>query len=144
MTTRTEFLQYLRTAEKLYGRALQDVCRQWGLSRTEVELVAFLGNNPGKDTARDIVELRRLPKANVSVALDGLLQKGLLQKEPDRADRRLVHLRLTPAAQPVLLAAQAVQKELVGRLFRGFTPAEQQLFGGLCEKMMQNLRQETE
>ena len=144
MTTRTEFLQYLRTAEKLYGRALQDVCRQWGLSRTEVELMAFLGNNPGKDTARDIVELRRLPKANVSVALDGLLQKGLLQKEPDRADRRLVHLRLTPAAQPVLLAAQAAQKELVGRLFRGFTPEEQRLFGVLCEKMMQNLRQDTE
>ena len=57
----------------------------------------FLYNNPGKDTAADITELRMLSKGNVSQAVESLIQKGSAKDGPlTRLDRRKIHLSLLP------------------------------------------------
>ena len=40
----------------------------------EADIISFLKNNPGKDTAADIVELRMLSKGAVSKTVEALIQ----------------------------------------------------------------------
>lgn len=56
--------------------------RGYRLTLIEATIISFLQNNPGKDTAADIVELRMLSKGNVSQAVESLMQKALLRREP--------------------------------------------------------------
>ena len=61
MTQTTELLRSMRCMLKLYEAYTLPVCRENGLSQTEADVLAFLDNNPGLDTASDIVELRMIP-----------------------------------------------------------------------------------
>ena len=94
----TELLMGFRSLLRLYDKMLKKVCREYDLSVIEADVVSFLQNNPGKDTAVDIVELRMLSKGAVSKAVESLMQKSLLERIPDREDRRRIHLKLKPEA----------------------------------------------
>ena len=65
---------------------------EWGLSRAEVDVLLFLQNNPGCNTAREVVELRGMAKSGVSKAVDALVRRGYLAAAPDGRDRRVVRL----------------------------------------------------
>ena len=89
------------------------------LTLIEGKIISFLHNNPGKDTAGDIVELRRLSKGNVSLAVENLIRKGLLEREQDHKDRRKIHLSLLASAKPITDLIEKRQNEFEEELFRG-------------------------
>ncbi len=134
----TEVLYFIQQIVKLYENRLKEVGKRHALTHLETDIVAFLHNNPGKDTASDIVNLRRLQKGNVSLAVESLLQKGLLQRYHDQQDRRRIHLFLTPAAQPILAEITAMRAQLQQGLFAGFTPSEQALYEAFTSRIMAN------
>lgn len=74
----------LRSLFRLYDKMLKKVCTEHDLTVIEADIISFLQNNPGKDTAADIVELRMLSKGAVSKAVESLIQKSLLEREPVR------------------------------------------------------------
>lgn len=123
----------------VYEAFCQPVCRVHGLSQTEFDVMAFLMNHPGYDTARDICELRLLKKANVSVAIDKLIRRELLTKRPDVQDRRLMRLQLTAEAQPILAEIRAVQLQFDGCVKRCMTPEEIAENGRLMKKFMNRI-----
>ena len=101
MERTTEIWTGLRSLLRLYDHMLKDVCKEHGLTLVEAEVVSFLRNNPKKDTAADIVELRMISKGAVSKAVEELIRKSLLERIPDTEDRRRIHLKLRPEAVPV-------------------------------------------
>ena len=60
----------MRCVTKLYEQCLENIRGEYGLSQIEIAIIGFLYNNPGKDTAAEMVELRRLPKGNVSQGVE--------------------------------------------------------------------------
>ena len=76
-------LSNIRRIVRLYDSMLRPVCDRYGLAPIEATIISFLQNNPGRDTAADIVELRMLSKSNVSQAVESLIQKSLLQRRQD-------------------------------------------------------------
>ena len=68
MMSSTELWMGLRSLIRLYDKMLKKVCTEHDLTVIEADVISFLRNNPGKDTAVDIVELRRLSKGAVSKA----------------------------------------------------------------------------
>lgn len=54
----TEYLSHIRRTMKLHESLLKTICGRYGLTLVEAQVVSFLHNNPTKDTAGDIVELR--------------------------------------------------------------------------------------
>ena len=135
----SDFLKYMRYTIKLYEKMTAQVCQNYDLSRTEVDILAFLANNPGKDTARDIVELRMIPKANVSQAVETLIQKEFLKRRPDREDRRIVHLEITKKATNIVDDIIWAQNKFFKTLFEGFTDEEKRLYAELNFKMFKNI-----
>ena len=81
----TDFLAHIRLTMKLQEQMLKNICETWQLTITEGKVISFLYNNPGKDTAADITELRMLSKGNVSQAVESLIQKGLLKRTAERS-----------------------------------------------------------
>ena len=102
MSNISDFLISTRRMIKLHENMLREIGQAYDLSLTEAIIISFLHNNPGRDTAADIVELRMLQKSNVSLAVETLYQRGYLERNKDAADRRKIHLRLTDQADPVL------------------------------------------
>ena len=137
-------LANIRRVVKLYDSMLRLVCDQYGLVPIEATIISFLFNNPGKDTAADISELRMLSKSNVSHAVENLIQKSLLQRRQDTADRRRIHLSLTPEARPITQAIERVRDGFLEQIFRGFTEEEKRQFARFNERIAENTKMAAE
>ena len=144
MVKSTEMWTGLRSLIRLYDKMLKKVCTEHDLTMIEADVISFLRNNPGKDTAADIVELRGLSKGAVSKAVESLIQKSLLERIPDTEDRRRIHLRMKPEAEPVTEMVDDVKEEFLNAVLGGFTNEE--LEGHTCffQRMFDNTKRELE
>ena len=134
----TDFLTKIRRIIKLHESMLKGICETYRLSLIEATIISFLYNNPGKDTAADIVELRMLSKGNVSQAVESLMQKSLLQRRQDTEDRRKIHLSLTQAAQPITASLKELFQQFHEELFFGLSKEELELFDRVNEQIIVN------
>lgn len=134
----TDFLTNIRRIIKLHESMLKGICETYRLSLIEATIISFLYNNPGKDTAADIVELRMLSKGNVSQAVESLMQKSLLQRRQDTEDRRKIHLSLTQAAQPITASLKEIFQQFHEELFFGLSKEELELFDRVNEQIIVN------
>lgn len=136
----SDFWLGIRSIVRLYEKMMKEVCNSYQLSMVEVDIIAFLKNHPEKDTAADIVELRMLSKAAVSKGVDYLIQKGLLEREPDQKDRRKVHLKLKQKAEPVMKDIQRVQEKFADLLFEGFGESDYSTYFELRKRILSNVK----
>lgn len=119
---------------------LKDICNEYQLTLIEATIISFLYNNPGKDTAADIVELRMLSKGNVSQAVESLIQKSLLEREQDKEDRRKIHLSLTLNAESITKSIEDVGKQFHEEIFSGLSQDEQDIFYKVNHHIMENTK----
>ena len=140
MSRTTEFLTNLRRIIKLHELMLKEICEEYHLMLIEATIISFLHNNPGKDTAADIVQLRMLSKGNVSRAVESLMQKSLLEKRADCQDRRKVHLSLTLKAQPIIDSMESLWKKFEDQVFFGISEDEKTLFDRLNDRIKENTK----
>ncbi|MDD2992204.1 MAG: MarR family winged helix-turn-helix transcriptional regulator [Pygmaiobacter sp.] len=138
MLNNTAILQNVQLVMQLFERSASSLAQKYGLLPLEMQVLIFLINNPGKDTATDIVELRMLPKANVSKAVEGLIQKKLLLRRPDTADRRRIHLVLTPAGAAMTADVKAARDDFTTDLFAGFTQRQLDEYAALNARIVKN------
>lgn len=118
---------------------LKEVCEKYQLTQIEADIISFLQNNPGKDTAKDIAELRMLSKGNVSQAVEQLIQRSLLRRQQDTADRRKIHLSLLPKAEPIIKEIDKIRNEFFASVFWGFSKAERDQYATFNDRLMLNI-----
>lgn len=140
MKMSTEIWMGLRSLLRLYDRMLKRVCAEHNLTVIEADVISFLQNNPQKDTAVDIAELRMLSKGAVSKAVESLIQKSLLERIPDKQDRRRIHLKLKPEAEPVMEMVNDVREEFLGNVLEGFTREELESHVYFLRKIFDNTK----
>lgn len=134
------YFDIMTQAQKGYARYLEPVCREWGLTRNELDVILFLANNPALDRAVDIVTRRGLSKSHVSLSVSTLESKGLLLRQEDEADRRTVHLKLTPQAFRAAEAGQEAQRAFFDRIHTGISPEEIAVWRSMGEKISENIK----
>lgn len=140
MQLNSDLLTGLRHMAKLYEALLRQSCEAYRLTQIETDILAFLKNNPGRDTARDIVGFRLLQKGNVSQAVDSLMRKGYLARRQDERDRRLVHLQLTDQAGGALRSIEWARGQFLSEIFSGFSEKERTLYLSLNERLFDNAK----
>lgn len=136
----TELFIGLRSLFRLYDKMLKRVCTEHDLTLVEADIISFLRNNPEKDTAADIVELRRLSKGAVSKGVEALIQKSLLERIPDTEDRRRIHLKLRPQAEPVTESIDEVREEFLETILEGFTKEELETYTRFFQRLFKNTK----
>ena len=134
----TDFLTNTRRIIKLYESMLRSICEKYRLTLLEATILSFLHNNPGVDTAADITELRMLSKGNVSQAVESLIQKGLLLREQDGADRRRIHLHPTPAAAAITVSLEEGRRQFQAEVFCGLSPGDLELYDRINHRIAEN------
>lgn len=128
-----------RRIQKLYDQHMDEIRRNFSLSRMEITILSFLHNNPGLDTAGDIVEYRMLSKGNVSQSVEALIQKGYLERLPDSIDRRRIHLLLTSQAADIGRQIDEVKVGFYQTLTEGLSPSEIEQYEALTQKITKNV-----
>ncbi len=139
MSQITGMLLLHRRIQKLYDRSMDDIRKNFSLSRIEIIIISFLHNNPGLDTAGDIVDYRMLSKGNVSQSVEALIQKGYLRRSADKEDRRRIHLSLTEQTSEIIRQIDDVKNLFYQNLTAGLTPEETQQYEMITEKLTQNV-----
>ena len=129
----TQLLRVIQQFRRYYDRHFSELLSRTGLSMREI---LFLANHPAHDTARDVTELRGLAKSQVSAAVDLLAARELLRRQPDKADRRVIHLALTDAGAALAREGQKLQSTCLDALFAGLTQSEAERFQELLEKVL--------
>lgn len=124
--------------KRLYEKQFEEICQRYQITQNEVDIIAFLANNPGFDTAKDIVEMRMIAKSYISKSVEKLIKKGFLVRISDKEDRRMIHLQLTEKANPVIDSARLKQKEFIEILFAGMDADEIKTFESLLDKIFDN------
>ena len=107
-----------------YTGLIDPVCKKYGLTQMEFNILLFLVNNPECDTAAQIIKKRAFTKSHVSMSVRSLEERGLLTGEYYGTDRRTIHLKLTDAAAPIVSDGKNVQKRAAESSCRRLTPEE--------------------
>ena len=90
----SDILVNLQRVKKIYELMLKRVTKVYSMTKNEIDVLLFLANNEGYDTAKEIVELRSLSKSHVCKSIGSLSERGFLLEEKDERDKRCVHLKL--------------------------------------------------
>ena len=126
----SEFFDILSKSQKIYSRCLEPVCRKWDLTRSELDVLLFLYNNPEYRRAADIVEHR---------GMTGLENRGLLQRQSSQEDRRTALLLLTDQAQPIAAEGREAQLRFFEGLYQGINREEYDLWRSISQRICGNI-----
>ena len=124
MKTASQLYAAMRRFQDAYAAALRPLCERTGMAQGAVDILLFLANNPGLDTARDICLYRRLKPGIVSLHVENLAREGYLERRPVPGDRRKCSLRCTELAQPIIQEGQALQQSFMQQIAAGVPEAD--------------------
>lgn len=133
------YFDIMGKAKKSYAQCMEPVCKKWGLTRNELDVLLFLFNNPPFDRAVDIVSRRGIAKSHVSLSVSNLESRSLLVRRFDPADRRMAHLELTEQGRTVAQEGREVQQCFFDRIYRGITGEEFDLWRKITQKVCENI-----
>lgn len=132
-------LEFAQRLSLTYNQICKPLCHELGIPQTAFDILLFLANNPEYQTARDIVDIRKIKANLVSVNVDRLVKEGYLTREAADHDRRKTRLLCTEKAIPVIERGRALQDSFFKSLFDKIPAAQTQLFFQTLEMINANL-----
>lgn len=75
-----------------------------------------------------------LTSGSMTTAVDRLEKRGLVQRQPDPEDRRVIRVALTEAGREKIIPAFREHAEVMSRAFSGLTREEHRTLAGLLKK----------
>ena len=132
-------LEFAHNFFQCYRIRCKPLCREFHIPHTAFDILMFLANNPGYNTAKDIVELRGLKANLVSVNVEKLVQDGYLDRKSFPGDRRKTILVCTPKAQPIIERGRRLQHSFFEDIFKDVDTASRENFYQVMEMMEHNL-----
>ena len=133
------YFDILGQSQKAYSRQLEPVCKKWDITRSELDVLLFLYNNPGYDRAADIVTRRGMAKSHVSMSVANLCGRGLLERQFSSEDRRTAHLRLTGRGAQIAADGRQAQQVFFAEIYQGISPEELALWEKLTRQVRENI-----
>lgn len=125
--------------QKQYNGMFKTIIEKYDITQVEIDILAFLYNNPEYKYAQDIVKIRGINKGHASIAVEKLVCKGLLNRTPDSHCRRCNILILTKQAQPIIKEIKAVQNEYQKYIHQHISKEDKDIFDKVLYQMYINL-----
>lgn len=96
-------------------------------------------------TISEISKETSLAKNTVSIVVDGMVRKGILERNINPVNRRQTIVSLTEYAKSIEEKYEAVSQQMNTLFYRGFSQKEREEFEGYLERIVDTLvRAETE
>lgn len=134
-----EYFIHFAKVNKVYRKICYQSVEEYHFTPNEIEVMMFLSNNPGMDSASDIAFYKNISKGLVAKSVESLYNKGFIVTEKDKKDRRLIHLILTEQSNDVVMRLKNCKKEFVKQLQEGVTDEDLAAMDRATAIMNQNL-----
>lgn len=125
--------------QKQYNYMFKNIIEKYDITQVEIDIIAFLHNNPEYKYAQDIVKIRGINKGHASIAIDKLVNKGLLERKQDPQCRRCNLLVLNDQAQDIIQDIVHVQNEYKRLIHQNISKEDQKNFEKVLYQMYINL-----
>jgi DNA-binding MarR family transcriptional regulator len=116
--------------------------RTYGLTRAQGVILARLNRQPGLSQI-ELAAICEVEPITVGRLVDRLEARGLIERRPDPADRRIRRLHLLPASKPILAKIEAYKADLDSWLLGGASQADRQAMLNVLLHMKNKLTMET-
>ena len=117
----------LRSVQREFRRQYLELARDHGLpfllAGPGLALLQEISEHPGV-TLNEVARLTGLPKSRVSVLMSGLAAQGVVRKDSDSHDSRLVRLRITPEGSGRIAEWSALAQQAMGHLLQPLSDEE--------------------
>jgi len=128
-------------AEKAIVRALTKALQPFDLKIAQLDLLMNLYRHPGT-SQHDIARKLLVGRSNVTMLMPQMEKQGLIRREGDAKDKRVLRLYLTEKGEDVLLKALKAYTALIDRVMASSTPAQCDAMGDQMRKISEMLKDE--
>ena len=113
--------------------------KESGLSSGQPKILEFLSDHNGA-IQKDIAEGCHIEPASLTSILAGMEKAGLVTRNTDPANRRNLHVFITPKGQEKLTEIQQVFREIDAAALAGFSQEQKDQILGFLQKIYSNLK----
>lgn len=123
---------------RIFSRMLKD-CHIRDLTPSQGRILFALW---GKDDIpiQELASRTSLKKSTLTAMLDALEHSGHVARVPSGEDRRKIHIRLTDKNRGLQDIYTRVSRQMTALSYAGFTDEEADVFEGMLEKILENLK----
>jgi len=115
------WLRLLRLTRTIEGRLREQLRLRHGSTLPRFDVMAALYRRPGALSMSELSRLLLVSNGNATAVVDRLEADGLARRTPAAADRRTVHVALTPAGMAAFEAMAAEHEAMVDALLAGLS-----------------------
>lgn len=119
MLTASQVYTHSRLLLDAYAGIMRPLSAELNMAQTAVDILMFLANNPGYDTAKDICTMRHLKPGIVSFHVEKLVQEGYLERQNVPGDRRKCRLVCTEKSASIIEKGRALQAKFMRKMTKG-------------------------
>ncbi len=128
-------------AEKAVVRELTRLLAPFGIKIAQLDMLMNLYRHPGM-SQHELARRLLVGRSNITMLLPQLETQGLLRRESDASDRRVMRLYLTEDGEALLLKALEVYTGLIDRVMKQSTPAQCNAMGDQMRRIIDMLADE--
>ncbi|MGE0499509.1 MAG: MarR family winged helix-turn-helix transcriptional regulator [Rhizobiaceae bacterium] len=126
-------------AEKAVVRELTKSLAQFDLKIAQLDALMNLYRHPGM-SQHDLARKLLVGRSNVTMLLPQMESQGLLRREGDSRDKRVIRLFLTDRGETLLMKALKVYSALIERVMAQSSPRECDMMGEQMRRIEDMLR----
>lgn len=128
--------------KKLIEKKSAPIIRKYDLRPVELDILVFLSQSHGKDTAKDIMNSRYISKAHISKSIENLRMRGFVRLSEDPDDHRILHIGLTEQTADVVREVLDVYQSCRQAMMRHISTEELTLIHNLWNKALSGINDE--
>ncbi|MDD8048261.1 MAG: MarR family winged helix-turn-helix transcriptional regulator [Thomasclavelia sp.] len=136
-----EIIELSNKIKNIYEHRYIDLCKEYSINQTSLDIILFLSNNKQYNTAKDICEVRGIKSGIASVCVEKLIQKEYLKRVNDSNDRRINRIYLTTNSKELVKKASKIQKEFFNELFENISKEQVELFYNFVDVLENKVRE---
>ena len=133
------FWYFTANVESAYDIHRKRIMKKFDLSSVEVDCLIFLINNPSLDKASDIVKARKMSKSHVSLAVNHLIELGLLEVHKEDKNKKNLHLIPTLKSEEFKNYARSEQDLFLRNVLEGISKEEKEVYDNIMQKILANV-----
>jgi DNA-binding MarR family transcriptional regulator len=126
-------------AEKAVVGALTKALQPLDLKLAQLDMLMNLYRHPGM-SQHDLARKLLVGRSNITMLLPQMEARGLLQRESDAKDKRVMRLSLTEDGEKLLMEALHIYTELIERVMAQSTASECDNMGAIMQRISDMLK----
>ena len=137
------FLYLLRTGDEVFHSCEANLARHnlsQGRFTVMMQLLNKMENRPIACAPAELADLAGVTRATMTGLIDTLERDGLVKREPDTQDRRMMAVHLTPRGEEVLRGVLPGHFKRMGEIMRSLSEGERKTLVRLLAKVLQQAK----